>query len=243
MSYLIIGLVLLVAFLWAGNKLSRIPAARIAKGARFGGVAVLVGLAGLLLLTGRFHMVSQVLALAGQAMRARTAFKRAPGFEDVDMASAKAGGGPKINTAYLSMQLDEQTGSISGSFLNGPMQGRNLGDLPVETLVGSLSGMSDDPESIRLMEAYLDRAFPRWREDHHEAAGARSAGAADASGMSKDEAYEVLGLEPGVGPDDIRGAHRRLMANIHPDKGGSTYLAAKVNLAKEVLLKLHPGHS
>ncbi|MEM1288102.1 MAG: DnaJ domain-containing protein [Pseudomonadota bacterium] len=240
MSYLILGLVLLVGFLWLGRFLSNISAAQIAKNARFGGVALLVGLAGLLLITGRVHMIPQILALAGQAMRARSAFKTAPGFDDVDGARASTGDGPAIKTVYLSMQLDQGSGSIDGEFTSGPYAGQRLGSVSQDVLVESLSGMSDDPESVRLMEAYLDRAFPRWREDHHERARSGRTGAADTGGMSEDEAYEILGLESGAGASEIRSAHRRLMANIHPDKGGSTYLAAKVNLAKEVLLKLHP---
>ncbi|MBV6657802.1 MAG: DnaJ domain-containing protein [Devosiaceae bacterium] len=238
MIWLIFGLAALAIFLTLGNALSRVPAAQIAKGARFGGIAVLVGLAGLLMLTGRFHMVSQVLALAGQAMRHRRAFAGTKGFEDID-AAAKSGEGPSIKTAYLAMQLDEATGAIDGRFTAGPHAGRPLSSLGEADLVNALSGVSDDPESVRLLEAYLDRAFAGWRENHDERLGARSARTPDTSGMAEDEAYEILGLEPGADAEAIRSAHRRLMANIHPDRGGSTYLAAKVNLAKEVLLKLH----
>ncbi|MEM6383609.1 MAG: DnaJ domain-containing protein [Pseudomonadota bacterium] len=238
MIYLIMGLVVLTAFLWLGNALTRISPAKIARHARFGGVAVLVGLAALLMLTGRFHMVSQVMALAGQAMRHRRAFSRAPGFDDVDDATAQ-GGSSAVKTRYLEMSLDQATGDIDGQFISGPLAGQRLGALDQQTLVSALVGVADDPESVRLLEAYLDRTFAGWREDHDQRTGSRSAGAPDAGGMGEDEAYEILGLEPGAEPDAIRAAHRRLMANIHPDRGGSTYLAAKVNLAKEVLLKLH----
>jgi DnaJ-domain-containing protein 1 len=89
-----------------------------------------------------------------------------------------------------------------------------------------------DPQSAQLLEAYLDRRHPTWREDMARAEGTPGAGGI----MTREEALEVLGLKPGVSAEEVRAAHRDLMMRMHPDRGGSTYLAAKINQAKDVLL-------
>ena len=97
--------------------------------------------------------------------------------------------------------------------------------------------MSADPEAAQLVEAYLDRSYEGWR-DQGEASD-RGAGDGSSRGkgtMTAEEAYEILGLNPGVSDEEVRDAHHRLMLKIHPDRGGSTYLAAKINQAKEILL-------
>jgi len=79
---------------------------------------------------------------------------------------------------------------------------------------------------------------PSWSE---HAQGDAAAGRAATSGgkMSEQEAYQILGVEAGASAGDIRRAHRSLMKKFHPDQGGSTYLAARINEAKEVLMRSH----
>ena len=143
-----------------------------------------------------------------------------------------------IVTRYLKMTLDHDSGAMAGQVLKGAYAGRALSALSMEELISLWHEcVAADQESAAVLEAYLDREKGEaWRE----AAGAsESTSEAPAGGrieMTPDEAYAVLGLEPGASADEISEAHKRLMQKIHPDKGGSNYLAAKINEAKRVLL-------
>ena len=114
-----------------------------------------------------------------------------------------------------------------------------LDDLPLDDLLALRAEVEGDAESLALLDAYLDRRFPTWRETGEGDVGAGQGGAAGSGAMDQQQAYEILGLAPGASPTEIREAHRRLMKRAHPDNGGSTFLAAKVNEAKDVLLRDH----
>ena len=96
-----------------------------------------------------------------------------------------------------------------------------------------------DAESVALFESYLDRRFPAWRQDAQGHPAGGQGRAASSGKMTDEEAYQILGLQPGASRDEIGRAHRALMKKLHPDQGGSTYLAARVNEAKDTLLRTH----
>jgi len=131
---------------------------------------------------------------------------------------------------------------MDGTVMRGRYRGRRLGELSEADLAGLFDECRDDGDSAALIESYLDRLHPGWRERASETAGgAGGSGAGAPSGgpsgaMSREEAWRILGLEPGADEVAIRDAHRRLMKKLHPDQGGSGYLAAKINQAKDLLL-------
>ncbi|WP_322517432.1 DnaJ domain-containing protein [Rhodopseudomonas palustris] len=143
----------------------------------------------------------------------------------------------QVRTSALEMTLDHESGAVNGRILTGAHAGRSLDEFDLSELAAMMAGF--DAESCALLESYLDRRFPAWRQNAQgDAAGGRGSQASSGK-MTAEEAYEVLGLKPGAGPDDISRAHRALMKKLHPDQGGSTYLAARVNAAKDTLLRTH----
>ena len=135
------------------------------------------------------------------------------------------------------MSLDHDSGALSGQIVDGPHAGRALDTFDLPQLLAMIPAF--DAESVALLESYLDRRFPAWRQDAQGDAAGRQRGTASSGKMTDEEAYQILGLQPGAGRDDISRAHRALMKKLHPDQGGSTYLAARVNEAKDTLLRTH----
>jgi hypothetical protein len=144
----------------------------------------------------------------------------------------------RIVTEHLDLELEHDSGAIQGSVLKGAFAGRELETLrPVELAHLWSDCQFIDPQSAQVLEAYLDRVHPTWREDMARAdAGSHATGSADTA-MSPAQALEILGLRAGATEAEIRHAHRELMLKLHPDRGGSHTLAAKVNEAKDVLLR------
>jgi len=143
----------------------------------------------------------------------------------------------RVRSQFFEMTLDHDSGALSGRIVAGPNAGRSLEEFDLAQLIGMISGL--DAESVPLLESYLDRRFPAWRENAQADAAGGQRRAAPSGKMTDEEAYQILGLKPGAGRDEIGRAHRALMKKLHPDQGGSTYLAARVNEAKEILLRTH----
>ena len=111
-----------------------------------------------------------------------------------------------------------------------------LAGIPIQVTRRYNSFEADGLKEAALMEAYLDWRVPDWRNKAEEASDRGQAGGFGKGRMSVEEARAVLEVAPDASKEDIRQAHRRLMMKLHPDQGGSNYLAARINEAKDVLL-------
>ena len=229
----LLGILALILLLWALNGFIRTDprlAARVLKTSA--GIAALVGAVVFVALE-RFG-IALPLGVAGLVLLGLW-----PGSIGFGRRARKSPGQlSRVRSAFLEMELDHDTGAMRGRILAGRHEGVPLDALDVPTLVGLLPEI--DEESRALLMAYLDRRAPSWRE-HAQGDAATGPGRSSWSSgkMTEEEAYQILGVQPGASAKDIGRAHRALMKKLHPDQGGSTYLAARVNEAKDILLRRH----
>jgi hypothetical protein len=147
-------------------------------------------------------------------------------------------GGQKstVSSANLEMELDHDTGEIDGKVLTGRFKGARLSSLNEEELLSLYQEICSDADTAALLVSFLDRYHPNWRESVDPDSFKKRDSASGFEGMSRKEAYQILGLEPGASQQEIHQAWRRLIKGVHPDHGGSAFLTAKINAAKDVLL-------
>lgn len=203
------------------------------------GLGVAVVAVVLLTLAGKMHWIGA--ALTGLLVAARQAMPLLLRFFPLlgalgSKAAAAGSAAPQrstVSTGVLRMHLEHESGKLSGEVLDGPFKGWLLDDLSREQL-GSLASYcrSNDSEALQLLEGYLEQRFPNEPESERSADAPPEPG-----GMTRGEALEVLGLDESADRDAIITAHRKLMQRLHPDRGGSDYLAAKINQAKDLLLQ------
>ncbi|HWB45771.1 MAG TPA: DnaJ domain-containing protein [Hyphomicrobiaceae bacterium] len=230
MQFLILGLAALLLLLVASRGFAVANTQLLARRLQVGaGIAVMAG-ALFLVLRGAIGYATSLAALGSWLIWGAGGLSWPGG-----QTRKTPGNTSSVATEHLQVELDHDTGAIRGEVLKGAFAGRALDSLtPAETARLWQDCRFADPQSAKILEAYLDRVHPSWRDDLARAQGAGAQGA-DAR-MTREEAYEVLGLAAGAGEDDIRRAHRELMMKLHPDRGGSNFLAAKINEAKDVLL-------
>jgi hypothetical protein len=230
----LLGVVVLILLLWAGNAFSKADPKQAARLLRLICGAGALIFAAFLALRGQIGVAIPVgavgLGLLGWISLWPATFggrtQKSPGQVS------------RVRSAFIEMELDHDSGSLRGHILAGRYEGVSLDALDPPTLIGLLGEIDND--SRQLLMAYLDRREPRWREHaEHDAAAGEGVSAAPSGKMTEEEAYQILGLQPGASAAEIGRAHRSLMKKLHPDQGGSTYLAARVNQAKDVLLRRH----
>jgi DnaJ-domain-containing protein 1 len=234
----ILGVAVLILLLWAANSFTKADPKQVAALLRKLGGALALIFAAFMLLRGEIAVAIPV-GLFGFGLLGWSA-SWMPSFGS--RAHKSTGQTSQVRTAFLEMQLDHDSGTMRGRVLAGRYEGVSLDALDLPALAGLYQEIDDDSRS--LLAAYLDRRDAGWREHAQGDAGARSGGAGGSgpprSGkMTEEEAYQILGIQPGASAQDITRAHRTLMKKIHPDQGGTTYLAARVNEAKDVLLRRH----
>jgi len=230
MPYLILGVLLLGLLLLTARLLVNADPAKIGRfiGWFAAGVGV-TGAAALLVLLIASDRLAPALAVAGGlapiVWRGRAHWRRRYG-----AARGTGGQSSEVETDVLRMRLDHDSGAMSGQVRRGPFAGRRLESLSeIELLTLWRQCVVEDEQGARVLEAYLDRLKPDWRQ---AAAGQTPPGDV----MTREQAYAILDLAPGADVEQIKEAHRRLMMKLHPDHGGSTFLAAQINRAKEILL-------
>jgi hypothetical protein len=230
MLYLVGGFAVLGGFLLLVHVFVNADAARLARNLKWAGIAVAaLAVVALVLLPPARELAALLLPLA-MSIPLLSRLRRL-----VDRYRNPTG--PRTSeaqTEFLRMTLDLDTGSMSGTVLRGRFAGMRIEELALADLLALLRECrAEDEKAARLVEAYLDRLHPDWQE---AMAGGSGGAPAPSGGMTEDEARAILGLAPGASAAEIKEAHHRLMIRLHPDHGGSDYLATQINRARDVLL-------
>ncbi|MBR0682791.1 molecular chaperone DnaJ [Roseomonas eburnea] len=228
MTWLALGALALLLLFAALSAFARAPVATVKKAVAWiaGGIGVVLLAA--VLFSGRglqaiwtLAFFAPLLVQAWRSWRSARTFSRG--------GQPQPGQQSRVTTATLEMVLHHDSGRMTGTVTRGRFEGADLGDLDLPALRALLADCAaEDAESVPLLEAWLDRSHPDWRAE---------APRPPAEGpMTRADALAILGLAEGATEEDIRAAHRRLMRAAHPDQGGSAWLAARLNAARDLLL-------
>jgi hypothetical protein len=239
---LLYGLAVLVGLWWLAKLFAGANPAQLAKIVKKVGGVASMALAAFLLLRGRLDLAFLVGSFGAWLLGWAYSHPLAQWFRGLNnpFGQASAGQVSRVASAMLEMELEHDTGTMRGRVTGGAFAGRDLDSLgqpELSRLAAELAAA--DPEGSKLLEAYMDRRFAGRGEDAQPNPNTGSGGVGKPGAMTEQEAYDILGLQAGAGEEAVRLAHRNLIKRLHPDAGGSSALAARVNEAKDVLLKRH----
>lgn len=229
MLWVLLGGVTLALLLLSANRIANVDPRLLAQGVRWGGLAALAAASLVFLRSGRFAFL---LLPALQRLFRHAASSMPPRYPS---GAGRPRDASAVETHTVRMNLDHASGTLDGDVLGGPHRGKRLADLPVREVIALCEQCrGEDPDSVPLLEAYLDRREPGWRD--LASPNGNEPPVRQGEAMTRREALDVLGLAEDAKHEEIRAAHHRLMKQAHPDHGGTAYLASKINQARDVLL-------
>ena len=232
LAYFIIGVSLLIAVIIGSQSLATADPKKVLKGLRIAAVIFFALLAGFFALTGRFTYAMPLALAALFFLRNKSLF-----------GSSRPSEGQKsdVKTAWLQATLNHDSGEMDATILQGQFRDRELSSLTrVELSEFHQEAIADD-QTIAILESFISRKFGEdFSEEGTDTGSSQNSGrrnTSDNGPMTRKEAFEILELESNATVAEIKSAHRRLMKKFHPDHNGSDYMAAKLNEAKDLLLK------
>lgn len=239
MALLVLGVAVMIGLILTMNWFVSANPKTVIKVLKWGLLALFGVIVLFFFISGRFAWALWALpALLPWIMRARMASRTAKNFSRMAGGSSETGQASSVTSKYLEMELDHDSGDMNGYVRTGKHAARQLSGLSAEQLIELYEFyQSDDIESARLLAAYLDRTYPDWRDEgegNNDQDEQRSS--PQNSQMDRAEALRILGLEDPVDNAEIKSAYHRLIGSMHPDRGGSAYLTAKINEARDFLL-------
>jgi len=244
-------LLFLIAVAFAGYLIYKLYFQKLMAQGQAGKIKIALIVLGLAFLvaaaTGRAPAIFAVLGAAmTQAMRlAPLLIKFAPGMAGFFGGKTNPSGASsesRIRTQSLVMSLDQVSGRMHGEIISGEFAGRQLADLTTDELKAFYQYCEQhDTEAVRILQAYIARERQDWEDAPSDEA--QDASKLPSGELSVRDAFDILGLEPDSSKEQVIQAHRSLMMQFHPDKGGSNYFASKVNEAKTVLLDSMDGQA
>lgn len=231
LAYFIIGVSLLLALMVGSQAIATADPKKLIKALRISAVIICSLLAGFFILTGRFAYAPPLVVAALFFLRNKPLF-----------SSRRPSTGQKsdVETDWLQASLNHDTGEMDATILRGRFEGRQLSSLSRAELGDFQQECAADEQTMAILESYIARNFD---EDFTTEAGdsqskeERTRASSSSGPMTRQEAFEILELGSDATVSEIKVAHRRLMKKFHPDHNGSDYMAAKLNEAKDVLLK------
>ncbi len=238
MPYFILGIALLIGAILVARWYVNAPASTLVKAFKWSAIIIAIVIILFFLIAGpKLWALWALPVLLPWFMRARSAARMAKNWSRMTGnsagGSAGAGQASEVETQFLKMYLDHNSGEMNGEVTQGSFKGQTLRSLVLDNLLILLGEARQDEQSVQVLTAYLDRYHgDEWRER----TGSHGAANSGNGSMTAEQAYEILGLGPGASDAEIKEAHHRLMNKNHPDHGGSTFLAAQINQAKDFLL-------